>query len=38
MISAYAEELSRSNSPVDALLDKPFHLEDLRRVMAELLV
>jgi two-component system cell cycle response regulator CpdR len=38
MISAYAKELSRSDSPVDGLLDKPFHLEDLRRVMAELLV
>jgi CheY-like chemotaxis protein len=37
MISAYVEQLRRSDSPVDALLEKPFHLEDLRRVMAELL-
>lgn len=37
MISAYAEQLRRSDSSVDALLEKPFHLEDLRRVIAELL-
>ena len=37
MITAYAEQLRRSDSPVDALLEKPFHLEDLRRVIAELL-
>jgi CheY-like chemotaxis protein len=37
MISAYAEQLDRSDSPVDACLDKPFHIEDLRRVFAELL-
>jgi two-component system, chemotaxis family, chemotaxis protein CheY len=37
MISAYAERLRYSDSAVDALLEKPFHLEDLRRVIAELL-
>jgi hypothetical protein len=37
MITAYAEQLGYSDNPVDALLDKPFHLEDLRRTMAELL-
>jgi CheY-like chemotaxis protein len=37
MISAYAELLRRPDSPVDALLEKPFHLKDLRRVIAELL-
>ena len=37
MITAYAEQLGHANNPVDALLDKPFQLKDLRRVMAELL-
>jgi CheY-like chemotaxis protein len=37
MITAYAERLGDSNNPVDALLNKPFQLEDLRRAMAELL-
>jgi CheY-like chemotaxis protein len=37
MITAYAEQLENSDSPVDAVLDKPFQLEDLRRVMATLL-
>ena len=37
MITAYAEQLGDSDNPVDALLNKPFHLEDLRRAMAELL-
>jgi two-component system chemotaxis response regulator CheY len=37
MITAYAEQLEESDNPVDALLDKPFQLEDLRRVMTKLL-
>ena len=37
MITAYAERLGDSSNPVDALLNKPFQLEDLRRAMAELL-
>jgi CheY-like chemotaxis protein len=37
MITAYAEQLDQCNNPVDALLDKPFQLEDLRRVMTKLL-
>ena len=37
MITAYAEQLGGSDNSVDALLNKPFHLEDLRRAMAELL-
>ena len=37
MITAYAEQLGDYDNPVDALLSKPFHLEDLRRAMAELL-
>jgi CheY-like chemotaxis protein len=37
MLTAYAEQLRGSDTPVDAILDKPFQLEDLRRVMAELL-
>ena len=37
MITAYAEKLGASDNPVDALLDKPFQIEDLRRTMAELL-
>ena len=37
MITAYAEQLGDCDNPVDALLSKPFHLEDLRRAMAELL-
>jgi CheY-like chemotaxis protein len=37
MITAYAERLGGSENPVDAILDKPFQLEDLRRAMAELL-
>jgi CheY-like chemotaxis protein len=37
MITAYAEQSGASENPVDAILDKPFQLEDLRRVMAELL-
>lgn len=37
MITAYAEQLGDSNNPVDAILNKPFHLEDLRQEMARLL-
>jgi CheY-like chemotaxis protein len=37
MITAYAELLGGSDNHIDALLDKPFRLEDLRRAMAELL-
>jgi CheY-like chemotaxis protein len=37
MITAYAEELGDTNNPVDAILDKPFHLADLRRAMAKLM-
>lgn len=37
MITAYAERLGGEDNPVDAVLDKPFQLEDLRRVMANLL-
>ena len=37
MVTAYAERLGDSSNPVDALLNKPFQLEDLRRAMAKLL-
>jgi CheY-like chemotaxis protein len=37
MITAYAERLRDSDNPVDAILDKPFRLEDLRQALAELL-
>jgi CheY-like chemotaxis protein len=37
MITAYAERLGESGNPVDAILNKPFQLGDLRRAMAELL-
>jgi CheY-like chemotaxis protein len=37
MITAYAEQLRCSDNPVDGILDKPFQLNDLRQVMAELL-
>ena len=37
MITAYVEQLGGNDNPVDAILDKPFQLEDLRRVMTELL-
>ena len=37
MITAYAEQLDEADSPVDALLDKPFQIADLRRTMAKLL-
>ena len=37
MITAYAERIGDSDNPVDAILDKPFQLEDLRQAMARLL-
>jgi CheY-like chemotaxis protein len=37
MITAYAEKLGGSDNPVDALLTKPFQLQDLRQAMARLL-
>jgi CheY-like chemotaxis protein len=37
MITAYAERLGDASNPVDAILNKPFHLADLRRVIAQLL-
>ena len=37
MITAYAERLNDFSSPVNAILDKPFRLEDLRLTMAKLL-
>lgn len=37
MITAYAERLDNADNPVDAVLNKLFQLEDLRRTVAELL-
>ena len=37
MITAYVERLGNYDNPVDAVLAKPFGLQDLRKVMAELL-
>ena len=37
MITAYAQQLGDSANPVDAILNKPFHFEDLRQAMARLL-
>jgi CheY-like chemotaxis protein len=37
MITAYAEKLRDGDNPVDAILDKPFQLEDLRRAIVQLL-
>jgi CheY-like chemotaxis protein len=37
MITAYTEQLGTCENPVDAILNKPFALEDLRRSIAELL-
>ena len=37
MITAYAERLGAAGNPVDAILNKPFQLADLRRAIAELL-
>jgi len=37
MITAYAEQIGDSDNPVDALLNKPFQLEDLRQAISRLL-
>ena len=37
MISAYLEKLGDSDKPVDAVLGKPFSIEELRRAIAKLL-
>ena len=37
MITAYAGRLSDSGNAVDGILDKPFHLEDLRQLLEKLL-
>jgi CheY-like chemotaxis protein len=36
MLSAYAANLERTGLPVDALLGKPFTIDDLRQAIAEL--
>jgi CheY-like chemotaxis protein len=36
MITAYAERLEEGDNPVDMILNKPFHLADLRRAIATL--
>jgi CheY-like chemotaxis protein len=37
MITAYPEQLGDAHNPVDAMLNKPFQLQDLRQIMAKLL-
>jgi len=37
MITAYLEMLSDSDKPVDAVLGKPFAVDDLRSAIAKLL-
>ena len=37
MITAYLEKLEASDKPVDAVLAKPFSIEELRRAIAKLL-
>jgi CheY-like chemotaxis protein len=37
MITAYAGRLMDAEVPIDGILDKPFHLVDLRQLLAELL-
>ena len=37
IITAYVEKLGDSDNPVDAILNKPFELQALRRVMADFL-
>jgi CheY-like chemotaxis protein len=37
MITAYLEKLADSDRPVDAVIGKPFALEELRRTIAKLL-
>lgn len=36
MITAYAEQLGNALNPVDAILNKPFSFEELRRAIARL--
>jgi len=36
MITAYLEKLGESDKPVDAVIGKPFTIEDLRRAIAKL--
>jgi hypothetical protein len=37
MITAYLERLADSDKPVDAVIGKPFAIEELRRAIAKLL-
>jgi CheY-like chemotaxis protein len=37
MITAYSTELGDSDNPVDAVLNKPFSFDDLRRAIARLI-
>jgi two-component system chemotaxis response regulator CheY len=37
MITAYPEKLGNAKNPVDAILNKPFQFEDLRRAITKLL-
>jgi len=37
MITAYPECLGNAENPVDAILNKPFQFDDLRRAIAQLL-
>ena len=37
MITAYLEKLAEADKPVDAVIGKPFAIEDLRRAIAKLL-
>jgi hypothetical protein len=37
MITAFPEQMGRADNPVDAILQKPFACEELRRTMARLL-
>ena len=38
MLTAYAERLGNCDNPVDAVLAKPFRIQDLRKAMGKLLV
>jgi hypothetical protein len=37
MVTAYLEKLRDSDKPVDAVIGKPFAIEDLRRAITKLL-
>jgi CheY-like chemotaxis protein len=37
MITAYLEKLSEADKPVDAIIGKPFNVEELRRTITKLL-